>query len=603
MNLLPWEEEIQPNQPLTSMETSPIRVEKVRIHQFRSLKDVETTLSGRTLLIGANNAGKTSFLRALSLALGEGRKLLSRDDLFIDGQGNGPEDGKLWVDVMVKPLGESEFSTDWVLTFGNEIKSASTGEDFFAFRTLVEFTRDQSQALIQRYVITDWESGNVDESEGNKVTADLSKLPLFFIDAQRDLEADLRYAQSYFGRLASQIEYDGAQKQALEDALDELNHQAVGSSPVLAHLKTTLEELNRTVNTSHRGQGVEITPFPKKLRDLHKGLKVNFQDGGSDTFSLEYHGMGTRSWASLLGYKAFVNWMHQKAQDDQDVLHPLLALEEPEAHLHPNAQRQVYGQLKDVVGQKIISTHSPYIAPLGRLEELRVFYKQGDVTKVRDLSGLVGRLTPKERYMLESELIRQRGELLFARFVVLFEGQTEEEALPIFAKHYWGCEAFEKGVALMYCAGDAYKLYLLFLEELGLPWIVFSDYDKPGVISKAQQAANEVGIEDIEADDRFILLNQSVEDYLIDAGYRNEFQNAYFEIKGPEYSDPIKRANEQSRVEGLSDEEIKTDKPVLKWKRKMAPLWATAITQHPDPTKRLPPQIKALFEAIDARIS
>ena len=389
----------------------------------------------------------------------------------------------------------------------------------------------------------------------------------------------------------------------MENALDELNQQAVENSPVLAHLKTTLEELNRTVNTSHRGQGVEITPFPKKLRDLHKGLKVNFQDGGSDTFSLEYHGMGTRSWASLLGYKAFVNWMWQKAQNDSDVLHPLLALEEPEAHLHPNAQRQVYSQLRDVVGQKIISTHSPYIAPLGSLEELRVFYKEGDATQVRDLSGLVGRLTPKERYMLESELIRQKGELLFARFVVLFEGPTENEALPVFAKHYWSCEAFEKGIALVFCSGADYKLYLLLLEELGLPWIVFSDYDNSTVQGKAQKAALELSVNDVTSDSRFILLNQSIEDYVIDEGYRDEFQNAYFAIKGPEYSDPVKRANEQSRVEGLSDPDLKADKPVMKWKRKMAPLWATAITQHPDPTKQLPAKIKALFKAIDARIS
>lgn len=502
------------------MDASPVRIKKVRIHQFRSLKDVETTLSERTLLIGANNAGKTSFLRALTLALGEGRKFWSRDDLFIDGQGNVPSDGKMWVDVMVMPVEGEEFPDAWAQVIGDNIQIPVAGASFFAFRTLVDFGLDQPQALIRRYVITDWKAGNADESQD--VTADLSKLPLFFIDAQRDLEADLRYAQSYFGRLASQIEYDADQKRTLETALDELNQQAVEDSPVLAHLKTTLEELNRTVNTSHRGQGVEITPFPKKLRDLHKGLKVNFQDGGSDTFSLEYHGMGTRSWASLLGYKAFVNWMWQKAQADQDVLHPLLALEEPEAHLHPNAQRQVYAQLRDVVGQKIISTHSPYIAPMGSLEELRVFYKEGDETKVRDLSGLVGTLDHGARKRLEEDIVRHRGEVLFARLVVLFEGQTEERALPIFAKCHWDCEAFEKGVSIIHCGGGDFKLYLQLLEALRLPWIIFSDYDNATVQSKVQAAGRVVGIDDVETDasGRFFCLGESIEKYLLSQGYR-----------------------------------------------------------------------------------
>ena len=577
-----------------------IRIEKVRIKNFRSLREVETTLSERTLLIGANNAGKTSFLRALTLALGEGRKFLSRDDLFINGSGVTGEDRKLWVDIMVVPIEREEFPDEWTQVFGDNIQIPSDGPYFFAFRTLVDFSQDQSQAIIKRFVIVDWDSGNPDEQQ--EVSADLSKLPLFFIDAQRDLEEDIRYAQSYFGRLAAKIEYDADRKQELEQALDDLNHKAVDDSPVLAHLRTTLEELNRTVNTSHHGQGVEITPFPKKLRDLHKGLKVNFQDGSSDTFSLEYHGMGTRSWASLLGYKAFVNWMYQQAEAGQDVLHPLLALEEPEAHLHPNAQRQVYSQLKDVVGQKIISTHSPYIAPLGSLEELRVFYKEGDETKIRDLSRLLLTLKPKERYMLESELIRKRGELLFARLVALFEGQTEEESLPIFAKHRWGCEAFEKGIALNHCSGDNYKLYLILLEELGVPWIVFSDFDNANVQKNAKAAGTEIGVSNIETDDRFILLSQSIEHYLIDQGYQAEFKNAYFTIKEPEYSDPIRKAAERIRVEGLSDVELKKDKPVMKWKRKMAPLWAEAIVQHTDPSKRIPPKIKSLFEAIDQKL-
>lgn len=195
------------------------------------------------------------------------------------------------------------------------------------------------------------------------------------------MQEDLKYAQSYFGRLASQIEYDDDQKKKLEEGLDSLNSEAVEKSQVLAHLKTTLEELNKTVAT--KGKGVEITPFPKKLRDLHKGLKVHFQDGGSETFSLEYHGMGTRSWASLLGYKAFIDWMVEKTAKDGDVLYPVLASEEPEAHLHPNAQRQVYGQLKQMPGQKIISTHSPYIAPLASLSELRLFYKGKDSSEIK----------------------------------------------------------------------------------------------------------------------------------------------------------------------------------------------------------------------------
>ena len=51
-----------------------ILVDKVRVHNFRSLRDVEVSLAPMTLLVGMNNAGKTSFLKALHLALGGDRR-------------------------------------------------------------------------------------------------------------------------------------------------------------------------------------------------------------------------------------------------------------------------------------------------------------------------------------------------------------------------------------------------------------------------------------------------------------------------------------------------------------------------------------------------
>jgi putative ATP-dependent endonuclease of OLD family len=44
---------------------SEIAVTEVRVSNFRSLANIEVRLSDLTVLIGANNAGKTSFLDAL----------------------------------------------------------------------------------------------------------------------------------------------------------------------------------------------------------------------------------------------------------------------------------------------------------------------------------------------------------------------------------------------------------------------------------------------------------------------------------------------------------------------------------------------------------
>ena len=116
------------------------------------------------------------------------------------------------------------------------------------------------------------------------------------MDAQRDIIEDIKIKSSYLGRMISKIEYEQEDIAKIEDQIKELNDTAVSSSDILTNIKDTLKQLDTAMNTS--SEGVEITPFTKKIRDLSKGLSIYYSDR-DDSFSMEYHGMGTRSWSSL----------------------------------------------------------------------------------------------------------------------------------------------------------------------------------------------------------------------------------------------------------------------------------------------------------------
>lgn len=92
---------------------------------------------------------------------------------------------------------------------------------------------------------------------------------------------------------------------------------------------------------------IELTPFTKKIRDISKNISIHLKNE-NDSFPMEYQGMGTRSWSSLLTLKAFID----VTNDKQDIYYPLVAVEEPEAHLHPNAQKHLYSQINEIIGQK-----------------------------------------------------------------------------------------------------------------------------------------------------------------------------------------------------------------------------------------------------------
>jgi putative ATP-dependent endonuclease of OLD family len=60
----------------------------------------------------------------------------------------------------------------------------------------------------------------------------------------------------------------------------------------------------------------------------------------------------------------------------------ILALEEPEAHLHPQATRALATNLSEIKSQKIISSHSPYFIQEIPLTQIRMFRRDGPSSKV-----------------------------------------------------------------------------------------------------------------------------------------------------------------------------------------------------------------------------
>jgi putative ATP-dependent endonuclease of OLD family len=561
-----------------------ILIDKVRIKNFRSLKNVEVNLQPMTLLVGANNSGKTTFLQALNIALGVNKKQLTKDDLFINKNGE-TEQNEIIIDLRIIPINEEgerleKFQQPWIGIFGKDAKVDDTGS-FFAFRTLVKFKENSDKYETNYYFISNW--GNPNPQAGDGLTSSARQfILLYFLDAQRDLEQDAKLRSSYFGRLAVQLEkgYEEDKLKEITDLVKTLNDKTIDGSQVLSHLKEELSKLNQTTNST--GEGVSLSPFPLKIRDLHKGMKVHFQDNGSDTFGMEYHGMGTRSWASILSFGAFIKW---EAKDKQDYF-PILALEEPEAHLHPNAQRTLYEQLKGIYGQKIISTHSPYVVGQANLEEIRLFKKNDDCVDINQVSlitkekieiqkleeeiisegktpnifkqnqpiidklksEIINKLDKDEVRKIKREVLNTKGELLFSKAIVLFEGKTEEQAIPLFAKEYFGCYPFDIGLNFIGVGGKmSYTPFLKLCNFLKIPWYILSDGDGNTENEVRKQIKGSYG----ENFENLIVLPESTdfEKHLINEGFEAEIIQAINNVEGDNFF-PTKYIEKLNGAEG-----------------------------------------------------
>ena len=132
-----------------------ISINRVRVKNFRSLCSVETYLGDVTLLLGTNNSGKTSFLRALTVGLTSDRKFISQDDLFIDGSGNSPAERKITIDIEIIPSGSKTFPDEWAQVFGDDIQLDAGNNEFFAYRTIIDFFFLFSETLVECKIALD----------------------------------------------------------------------------------------------------------------------------------------------------------------------------------------------------------------------------------------------------------------------------------------------------------------------------------------------------------------------------------------------------------------------------------------------------------------
>ena len=428
-----------------SKKSSGVVAAMVRVLNFRCLRAVEVALSPTTVLIGENNAGKTSFLDALHAAIGVGQRHFSEEDIWLDADdGKAPKDRTIIVDILFRPVNDDgrtieTFPTGspWLELWGNGIQQDDQEHDFAAIRTQFAWSALKGEYITERKFLREWPDNIADAPKAALVQriapvsiAQSTPVSLFLLDAKRDGAEDIRSRSSVWHKLVSEPGLSDEHVQEIESYLTSINELFVRESRVLSHVKGHLSSVGDVVNCDKRA--VTIDPVARRLRDLIKGMDVILSTSGASAFPLSRQGMGTRSLASVLVFRAYMSW--RLSERNTEAIHPFLAIEEPETHLHPHAQRALFGQIQQIPGQRIISTHSPYICANADIKSFVHFGKAGSATRIDRFDVPADPLTTEEMRKINREVMNTRGDLLFSRFLVLFEGETEEQALPAFAR-------------------------------------------------------------------------------------------------------------------------------------------------------------------------
>ncbi|MBU7028891.1 MAG: AAA family ATPase [Theionarchaea archaeon] len=190
-------------------------------------------------------------------------------------------------------------------------------------------------------------------------------------------------------------------------------------------------------------------------------LRISREDGKE--FPIQFMGTGTLEVLYFLTKLAL-------AEDK------LVLIEDPELHLHPQAQRVVKSFLaeRSKRNQIILATHSGIFIDLENLQNNFVVQVRNGMTEVFFIKES---LSQTDKIILSSLLDTEKGSIFFSRLAVFVDGKTELGALPILAE-LKNVDFNRKSIFLFSLEGKKnLEKAIRIANGFNIPWISVCDYD------------------------------------------------------------------------------------------------------------------------------
>ncbi|EGQ7878067.1 AAA family ATPase [Vibrio parahaemolyticus] len=424
---------------------------ELKAQHFRQFKDFSMAFNkGLNLLVGENNAGKSSVIDAIRLVLdttsAEWVNLKSTDFL------NGKNELQIQLKFEDLSLRESGLFLEYLTN-----EEVTPGVDKSVLFITLSAKVAPSPFKKSQFIKTEIRSGI--NNDGPIIERDVREyLAATYLKPLRDAEAELSAGRS--SRL-SQILGSNASLAGDTSATQRIIELLTGASKEIqsdAAIQTAQDNIATLLNSLTFKANV-FTPVlsllgSKDYADMSESEKSFALKSILEKLTLELDASGIKHG---LGYSSLLfmatELMLIKQEEEQ---YPLLLVEEPEAHLHPQLQLKFINYLRTENSQLqcILSTHSPVLASKAPLESL-ILMQEGQAFPLR--KGCTA-LEDEDYVFLEKFLDSTKANMFFAKGVLLVEGVAEVVLIPKIAE-LLGRPLEDYGVSLVSVNGLSRKRY------------------------------------------------------------------------------------------------------------------------------------------------
>lgn len=421
-----------------------MEIASLKIENFRGVREGTVRFSPNTVLVGANNCGKTTVIEALALLFGRDRMIRQLTEHDFNGSNPHPPDRiRLTATVIGFHDEDPAQHPDWfrddrgIVKWWNEttgvVMAARTNPEWrlacqIAFSA--RFHRPSLEVETLRYFLDDDSVGDVfDDETATPLPARLVReLGFFFVPAARTWDRTVSFGSELFRRVVAAG--DGQPSESVLAERDRLRSPATRLeqderlSPIVDRLNQELRGFFRTNPTLH----LRVTPTDSD--GLLESVVSHYAHGGAELpLPAKRHGSGLLSLQHLL---LLLEFGRLRVESDENFW---MALEEPELHVPPALQRRLVHRIQALSRQTLVSTHSPMVAALADPSGVAVLRNEGGVlTSVPLLQSTLPADTPNSvRKLFQVNRVETIAAVMHD-FVLIPEGRTDYEWLRLLVR-------------------------------------------------------------------------------------------------------------------------------------------------------------------------